>query len=172
METIAKSLCVSVLLFAHPALAQNLQATPSFQDVSLIAGFEPDPRTGRVVAGGELDVSKTVPQCLGFVSEAPIVRLNYTPEPSPAAQPLFIHAFSKGDTTILVYAPDGQWYCNDDGFNGANPMLIFGPAMSGDYKIWMGSFEKGSTHSAILAFSEVGADITGLEDELSRANGR
>ena len=69
-------------------------------------------------------------------------------------------------------APDGKWYCNDDGFNSPNPMLIFAPPMSGEYSIWLGTFEAGERYPAIVGFSEVGADISGFPEELSREVGR
>lgn len=172
MKPLSILYCTSALVFAAPAAAQDVAAPASSGNVVLTAGFEPDPRIGQVTSGGPNDIAKSVPGCEGFVSEAALVRLSYTPEPGPAALPLFIHAYSKGDTMLLVNAPDGNWYCNDDGFNDQNPMLIFAPAMAGDYEIWVGSFRRGESHPAILAFSEVGANVDGFEAELSRLNGR
>ena len=159
-------------VLCQPALAQDVSAPANSGNVALAAEFEPDPRVTLVMSGGPIDISNSIPECQGYASSAPVVRLNYAANPGPAALPLFIHAFSKGDTMLLVNAPDGNWYCNDDGFNAQNPMLIFGPAMTGTYEIWLGSFQPGEAHEAFLIFSEVGAAIEGLEAELGRKDGR
>lgn len=172
MKAIVRLLSALAILLASPATSQDASLEPSFGNVTLSSEFEPDPRTALAMAGGSINLTDTVAGCLGFISQKPALRLVYSANQSPSTFPLFIHAFSESDTTILVKAPDGEWYCNDDGFNSPNPMLIFSPPMSGEYSIWLGTFEAGDRYPAIVAFSEVGADITGLQAELSREVGR
>jgi hypothetical protein len=171
MKPYARSLAaaVPIALAALPvasASAQDPLAKPASGAIVLEAGFADDPRTLTVISGGPVNAAETIPGCSGHVSEAPDIRLTYIADPSPDALPLFIHALSQGDTTLVVKAPDGNWYCSDDGVNAMNPMLVFGPAMSGDYAIWLGSFEPDRNHEAILAFSELGPDPAPLEAAL------
>lgn len=172
MKAVAITLTAMGLCASHGVFAQDRNVAPSEGTVALIAQFEPDPRIAMVMAGGRINVSDTVPACSGFISSRPLIRLKYASDPSPAAMPLFIHAFSLVDTTILVNAPDGRWYCNDDGFNGQNPMLIFSPAMKGEYEIWLGTHAPGKMQSALVAFSEVGTNISDFETQLTSQEGR
>lgn len=174
-------LAAALTVLATPAVfAQGSDPTtsfgpaysPTYGNVVLEAGFDPDPRISLVASGGSVNMGAEVEGCEGYIAQAPLVRLTYTADAKPAALPLFIHVFSQGDTTLVIRAPDGRLYCNDDGFNGHNPMLIFGPAMSGDYDIWLGSFPPGKSHEAFLVFSETGADVSGLQEQLTARSGR
>jgi len=149
---ISMSLAIGI---TAPVSAQDISAEPNSETVLLESGFIPDPVTVDVISGGSVDVSVSVPACNGYISEAPDVRLTYVPNDAPNAAPLYIYAKSSGDTTLLINAPDGSWYCNDDGSDDNNPLVIFGPAMSGDYEIWVGSFDDGEYHEATLEFSEI-----------------
>lgn len=165
MKALAGSGVVFALLFAAgtTASAQAPGTKPAMGAIILEAGFDEDPRTITVFSGGSINASEKIPGCSGYISEPPDVRLTYTADPSPAAMPLFIHALSEGDTTLVVKAPDGNWYCNDDGVNAVNPMVVFGPAMSGSYEIWLGSFEPDRNYEVVLAFSELGPDPVPLQ---------
>lgn len=141
---------------AAVASAQNIFGDPNSGTIVLEAGFPDDPRTIEVVSGGSINASEAIGECSGYISEDPDVRLTYTADDAPNALPLFISARADGDTVLVVNAPDGRWYCNDDGQNeGVNPSIVFGPAQSGDYEIWVGSFEEGEFHEAQLDISEL-----------------
>ncbi|WP_284734680.1 hypothetical protein [Sphingosinicella terrae] len=135
-----------------PAVAQDFNAAPNFGSVNLRAGFTPDPRVVAVRAGGELDASGLSSSCRGFISNAPDVRLNYT----PGNYPLIISVASSADTTLVVNGPDGSWYCDDDGgVNGLNPSLRFNDPQGGRYEIWVGTYRSGRLEGARLHISEV-----------------
>lgn len=138
------------------AMAQSIFSDPGSGTITLEANFDEDPTTTELVSGGEIDVSASVDGCSGYISDAPDVRLSFTADPQPNAYQLYISAQSDEDTTLLINAPDGNWYCNDDGPSGVDPLIVFGPAQSGDYEIWVGSFEEGQYHSATLRISELG----------------
>lgn len=149
---------------AFATLALGLAATGSAQDISgdpisdtvyLEAGFTPDPYVIDVTSGGTIDASSSVQGCSGYISSQPDVRLTFSGNNDSNSSPLYIHASSNEDTTLLINAPDGQWYCNDDGGEGTNPMIVFGPAMSGDYEIWIGSYDRGEYHQSQLLISEL-----------------
>jgi len=135
--------------------AQDILADPISDTVYLEAGFVPDPTVVNVISGGTIDVSTVVSECSGYISDAPDVRLTFSASNSATASPLYIHAISDEDTTLVINAPDGQWYCNDDGSEGLNPLVVFGPAQSGNYEIWIGSYEEGAYNDATLSISEI-----------------
>lgn len=137
------------------ASAQDITAEPNSASVTLDAGFTPDPTTVEITSGGTIDVSTVIDGCVGFISNAPDVRLTFSRSTSPSAYPLYIFAKTEGDSTLVINAPDGRWYCNDDGSEGVDPLVIFGPAMSGDYEIWIGSYESGEYHDGTLEISEL-----------------
>ena len=143
--------CGLLVVGAAPvSYAQNINADPNFTTVSLSGGFTPDPYVTSVVSGGGIDASNLGNGCGGSISNAPDVRLNF----SAGSLPLIISANSANDTTLVVNAPDGQWYCDDDSGNGLNPSVRFNKVQSGRYEIWLGTYGSGN-HSATLSISEI-----------------
>lgn len=147
---------------------------PLFGELALSRGFEPDPQSISVIAGGDADLTEVVQTikddleadgfdagidgtCVGFVSlPQPDVRIRFTGDGGP----LYIFAKSNTDTTLFVIAPDATFACNDDGDSsgaGTNPMVVFQSAQSGDYNIWVGTFEREEElPDAELFVSEIG----------------
>lgn len=137
---------------AVQASAQDFNGRPNFGTLNLRAGFTPDPQTVAVRSGGSLNAESLSSNCRGFISNAPDVRLNY----SAGSYPLILSVNSGADTTIVVNAPDGSWYCDDDGgTRGMNPALRFNNPQSGRYEIWVGTYGNSSTQPATLHVSEV-----------------
>ena len=135
-----------------PALAQDLSAEPSYGDVSLSAGFTPDPYVVSLRAGGSIDASTTIHAgCPGFIAAAPDFDLYY----NAGSLPLIITTEADADTTLIVNAPDGEWYCDDDGGPGVNPQLRFAQPWTGTYNIWVGFYGQSSTYPAELKISEL-----------------
>lgn len=144
---------VAIVAVAGVSAAQDFSLNPSFGQTTLSAGFAPDPYTVQITAGGNIDASASLGgECRGMIANAPDYRLNY----NAGSLPLYIGAQSGADTTIVINAPDGSWYCNDDS-NGLNPMVSWGSPMSGQYDIWIGTYGSGSgMASATLTISELG----------------
>jgi hypothetical protein len=116
-------------------MAQNVAAVPTYGTVNLSAGFTPDPQIRSVTAGG--NNYTTLAGCNAYIhAAAPDVDLNY----QAGSFPLTIEARSGLDVTLLVNAPDGSWYCNDDGGNGTDALLTFSNPRSGQYNIWVGTY--------------------------------
>ena len=137
-----------------PASAQDINARPNYATVNLRAGFTPDPHVTAVRSGGNINAERVGSACRGYISQAPDVRLNYT----NGSYPLIISADSSSDTTLVVNAPDGSWYCDDDSGNrGMNPSIRFNRPMSGRYEIWVGTYGSTDTRAARLHISEVGS---------------
>ena len=136
-----------------PASAQNVNAQPNYGTISLRTGFTPDPQVIALSSGGEINAESISPDCRGYISNAPDVRLNFS---GGSSLPLIISVASRADTTLVVNAPDGRWYCDDDtGVNGLNPMVRFNRPLSGRYEIWVGTYSSGTTQPAELHISEV-----------------
>lgn len=139
----------AIVAVSGVAAAQDWTLNPTFGQTTLSAGFAPDPYTVQLTAGGNIDVGASIGgQCRGMVANAPDYRLNY----NAGSLPLYIGARSNSDTTIVVNAPDGNWYCNDDA-NGLNPQVWWGNPQSGQYDIWVGTYG-GGTAGATLYFTE------------------
>ena len=141
-----------ILLLASQGFAQNTEGTPLFGARDLTAGFMPDPVEVRVDAGGpDLVEVAGAGVCAGFINNtAPDVDLNYT----AGTYPLNIYVEAEVDTTLVVNAPDGTWYCDDD-THGLDPLVSFTTPQSGNYNIWIGTFDPTSTPRAMLHISEM-----------------
>lgn len=143
----AAIVCGSIAAVA--AVAQpNWQGNPLYGTHSLNGGFMPDPYRVSVTAGGTTNArTMGLPAgCVGNIAAAqPDVRFHY----SAGSLPLTIKAESGSDTTLIINAPDGQWYCNDD-WSGLNPAVRFSPAMSGQYDIWVGTYGSGTAAAQVL----------------------
>lgn len=153
LKLLAAGAMLASIAVAGPASAQpSTSADPNFGTINLSAGFNNDPRVIRVVSGGQTPADSVGRNCAGYVSRAPDVRLNY----DSGSLPLIISAASSDDTTLVVNAPDGRWYCDDDGgVNGLNPSVRFNSPQSGRYEIWVGSYSQGQNSEARLHISEL-----------------
>ena len=139
-------------LGAATVSAQNVNARAAYGSVNLTAGFLPDPYSVRVRAGGDWYFTTTnTCQRGGWFAQAPDFRLFY----QAGGYSLFIYAVGPGDTMLLVNAPDGGWYCNDD-YSGLHPAIVFNRPMSGRYEIWAGTYNRARVRNTILSISEIG----------------
>ncbi|MGM0455858.1 MAG: hypothetical protein ACQERW_06790, partial [Cyanobacteriota bacterium] len=150
------SLGLTVLALQSPAaIAQNVGANPLYGTVNLTVGFTPDPYPVDVMPGGSTNASNLDlgSDCVGFINASnPDVRVNYEAGNSSF---LSFNVTGGGDTTLLINGPDGNWYCNDD-FDGAvSPRVMFQPALSGQYDIWVGTFGESSGGGAQLQITEI-----------------
>ncbi|WP_205254623.1 MULTISPECIES: hypothetical protein [unclassified Halomonas] len=138
---------------SKPAVAQQLDwsAAPVYSTLTLSAGFQPDPQTLDVMAGGNTRASVVSADCAGFVNaEAPDVDINYT----AGSYPLKIAATSASDTTLVVYDASGIWHCSDDA-DGTDPAVVLTSPPSGNYNVWVGSYDgSGQLAPATLVVSE------------------
>jgi len=119
---------------AAPALAcPNWEASPSFGQIDLNAGFMPDPYVRNITAGGRYDLAG----CFnsygwgGSVASKPDFDLYWN---GSSAQ-LTIAVNSNADTVLLINAPDGQWYYSDD-----PSAITFSNPQAGLYDIWIGAY--------------------------------
>lgn len=151
-RTIAAGVALAAVAAAGTAVAQNYNLNPIYGTLNLSAGFLPDPAVVNLQSGGQVNAQSISPSCRGYIANAPDVRLNYR----AGSYPLIISVASQADTTLVVNAPDGSWYCDDDGGQyGLNPAVRFNSPMSGQYDIWVGTYSGTANYPAQLHISEV-----------------
>lgn len=144
------TVAVAAIMGASAVAAQDYSLSPNYGEVRLSSGFSPDPYTVSVTAGGTIDAAKLGSPCSGRISDAPDVQVTY----SPGSLPLIFRTASDSDTTLVVNAPDGQWYCDDDGFTDLGAEVRFNNPRSGNYDVWIGTFG-GGTAAATLYVTEL-----------------
>lgn len=144
-----------VLQAASNARAQDLSAEPLFGSTSLEAGFSSTPYTVEVSPGGTDESFTLGGSCNGYIRFAqPDFVLSY----QAGSSPLGVFALSDLDITMAINDPAGDWHCNDDHpfLSGTNSGIQFDEPLSGDYQIWVGSYDSGADSIAtLLAITEV-----------------
>jgi len=151
---------VTAGLVTYASSAQlNWWAEPSAGTLELTTGFTPDPlvrrfRVVKTTAVSQLGVTDpTGGTCAGFVTaEQPSVRLLLS---AGESLPLRLFVESAIDTTLCVNLPDSTWRCSDDDV-GFHPVLDIpaGKVQSGQYDIWVGTFDKVSEAKVALYVTE------------------
>jgi hypothetical protein len=68
------------------------------------------------------------------------------------------------DVTLLVNAPDGSWYCDDDSGDGTDAAITFSAPQSGQYNIWVGTYraQSGTLPEAQIYLTEMGGTSSGI----------
>lgn len=147
------AISASVLALGSSAFAQDFTQPATAGSVSLNSGFSPDPYTAQITSGGTISASTISGSCRGWIANAPDYSVSYG---AGNTFDLTIGVDSNSDTTLVVNGPNGNWYCDDDGGEGLNPLLFFSNPQSGRYDIWVGSYQSGEYASSTLSVSEIG----------------
>lgn len=156
-KTIALTAMAAIAFAPGVSFAQKNGARPDFTldpnygEVSLEAGFTPDPWTKSILAGGSVPASSARSGCEGSVSAAPDLQLQY----EAGEFDLTVRALASEDTTLLVNTPSGQWLCDDDSGGDLNPKVLISDPQSGRYDIWLGTYGNDMVQST-LEISELG----------------
>lgn len=140
-------------------LAQNVSLDANYGNVDLQAGFLPDPYTLALRAGGAANASSLGAGCVGAISDAPDLQLDFT----AGSASLYISVLSEADTSLVVNTPDGRWVCDDDSGGNLNPALEFAGGQSGVFDIWVGSVGSSVLPEATLYLSEINQATALLE---------
>lgn len=144
------ALATMIALAAGAAQAcPDWQGRPHFGDIDLRAGFQPDPFIRNVTAGGTINLQRCINNTAGFVTTRPDFDLYWN---GNSAQ-LTIAVESRADAVLLVNAPDGSWWFDDDTY-GTNPVLVFRNPQQGLYDIWIGSYDGSRRNPARLVITE------------------
>ncbi|MFN5083178.1 peptidase S1 [Brevundimonas sp.] len=143
----AGAVALALAALAGTAVAQDYSLNAISGSVTLNAGFDPDPYRISVTPGGSIEAQSAVSSsCRGYISNAPDFELTY----NAGNWPLLIKVEASADTTLVINGPDGQWYCDDDGGDGTNPLVRFGNPRSGTYDIWIGTYSGGLSSGTLL----------------------
>ncbi len=129
----------------------DFSAPPTYGSISLSGGFIPDPRTVGITSGGPINVAYLGSACQGFARSNPDFSVQYS---NPAGL-LRFYFLGGGDTTLVINAPNGAWYCDDDGAGYPNPQIIFGSPAAGRYDIWVASWSANQFIAGTLYISEI-----------------
>lgn len=126
------------MTYGHDILDYQLE--PNYGEVWLDDTQEPALFSMIMAAGGATDASYLGGDCIGYVTEAPDLRLYW--EGNTKALAFAFNTDNSGeDPTLLINLPDGSWRCNDDAFETTlDPMIIIDEPQSGQYDIWLGNF--------------------------------
>ncbi len=147
---IGAALSAALFACAGTASAQNAGLTANFGEISLSAGFAPDPYRVSVTAGGDIDGARLPGSCTGNISDAPDFEVTYSPG---SGLPLVFRTISTTDTTLIINGPNGDWSCDDDSYGDGDAEVRFNRPASGTYDVWIGTFN-GGTASATLLITE------------------
>jgi ABC-type amino acid transport substrate-binding protein len=142
------ALALGLCAAASAVAAQNVAMPPTFGTLTLSTGGLGTPGVVDLIAGGGIYFE--LGACSGYVADAPDFRVLYS---ATAPAPLSFAAESGADTVLLINAPDGSWHCNDD-FYGLDPAIGFDMPLSGQYDIWVGTYDGASAPPAALIVAE------------------
>lgn len=119
----------------------------TFGEVSLRAGFSPDPHTVYLTAGGGVDAASALgSECVGNVADQADYVVNYT----AGSFPLIFGVESDRDTTLVVADQNDNYWCDDDGGNsGLNPQVYLNNPRSGTYRVWVGTYSSGNAPATL-----------------------
>ncbi|MFC4725985.1 hypothetical protein AB6B38_11425 [Glycocaulis abyssi] len=154
------TLHVSEIGYAGIDNSVDVSGTPHDGSYRLEAGFSPNPFAMGVRVGGPVSAQLALASghtvvegfCYGHMTREPTMRLTWTGN----GEPLYISAASDVDTLLLVNAPDGGWWCDDDSAGGVDPGLVIDDASSGVYDIYVATFSSDETSTATVYISETG----------------
>jgi len=130
--------------------------TATYGSRTLNSGFTPDPYTVNVTSGGPLQAASIVSGCTGTIARAPDFELTYT----AGNLPLIFRTVASTDTTLVINAPNGSWFCDDDSAGQTNAEVRFSNPQTGLYDVWVGSYS-GTGGQATLEISEIGSGEDG-----------
>ncbi|NOY91382.1 MAG: hypothetical protein GXP55_09235 [Deltaproteobacteria bacterium] len=141
--------CAAVIFLAPGALSSAHAQRSNFDAVTLAPGFMPDPSVTQGSSGGQSEAQRLNASCRGWIASNPDHIFNV----QRRFRFLRVFAVSNQDTTLVIQTPDGQLRCNDDTY-GQNPS-VEGSWPVGTYRIWVGSYTRGTRASYRLHFTEL-----------------
>ncbi|WP_373353592.1 peptidase S1 [Pseudoroseicyclus sp. CXY001] len=127
------------------------RGAPYFGEIRLNAGFVPDPYRRNITAGGTQSLAGCLGQnWAGYTTSRPDFDLYWTGSSSQ----LTIAVQANVDSILLVSAPDGTFWYNDDA-NGFNPAITFSNPQQGLYDIWIGTYDGSRRNPGQLVITEL-----------------
>ena len=118
----------------------EMNARPVSGEITLGRNFGEEVIDRDVQAGG-LIRAQSIPElngCAGGITAEPTVTIRY----SRREGEFHVRASSRGDTTMILHTPSGQWLCSDDAI-GFDPVIPVPFAERGEYQVWVGAYDAG-----------------------------
>jgi hypothetical protein len=148
----------------------DVEAVLGSGEIELLSGFADDPFYADVTAGGLIDVSTALGAVcegapVGFIPEKPHLRVNYTPGDYPLA--FLYYNLDEFDTTMVVQAPDGSFFCDDDSGQLLQPLVRFDAPLAGVYNVWVGAYGLTEYIPGGLFVTETDINAQTIADELA-----
>lgn len=164
LAALAGSIVLSSAADAQPA--PDWRRSPSFGATALQSGFVPDPAAYGLTAGGGSDPIQVASLGLvdaatgqacsqSYVARSPDFRFQFAAGQSFSFLRFFVVTQNAADATLLINQPDGSWRCNDDSFGTLMPSIDFQAPMSGQYDIWVGTYQASSGNPSVLYVTEL-----------------
>ncbi len=150
---VALAFVAAVTVAGRAEACPNYEAPPTFGEITLKQGFEPDPYRANIVAGGDQSLQSCGFSDIGWVAVAPDFDLYY--EVGSGNYTLTIAVESTVDTILLVNDPDGTWYYDDDGGIGEGARIRIANPKTGLYDIWIGTYASGNNTNGVLVITEL-----------------
>lgn len=136
---------------AAPALAcPDWEGRPYFGTIELYAGFTPDPYVRNITAGGTQNLDRCGLNAAGYVTVRPDFDLYWN---GSSSQITIAVEVNRADAILLINAPDGSWWYNDD-YRGTNPAITFYNPQEGLYDIWVGTYDGSRRNPGRLIVTE------------------
>ncbi len=143
-------LSVALAMVHYPAAAQN---SANFGVITLSSPSQLQGQSVRGHTQGSVPLASMVRQdnqgntCVGFADSEPdhILRV----EQDLGAIALRVNS-NGGDTTLLVQSSDGRAWCGDDAGNSTDARVQINALTTGDYRVWVGSFDPGTRYQYTL----------------------
>lgn len=133
----------------------------NFGGAELDTGFLPDPHAVQIVSGATAADAVAIadqgltPQnggaCRGYATSTP----DYIVRVGNAGSYLRFAVEAPGDTTLVINDGAGNWWCSDDEGGSLNPLIEMQNPVTGQYDIWVGSYEAGANIQGVLSVSEL-----------------
>lgn len=153
---------IALLALASSAAAQDgltPQAAPAFASLYLNADFTLDPYLVRVESSGALDAAAMGEDCVGVVSAAPDVVVNWTGE----TEHLTFFVYSDTDPVLLIVTPSGEVLCNDDWDEPSlSPVISVPNPAEGAYAVYVGAYSPDHPAYGWLGVTQLPAEALNL----------
>lgn len=128
----------------------------AYISLDLQAGFPLDPFFVSVNGGGSVKASTLASNCTGYISQNPIVTVNWKGQ----ADLVRAFVYSDADSTLVVQTPEGKYACGDDaGAMLLDPTLTLSNPSEGRYRVWVGTSAPNQLIPSILVLT-TRSDIT------------
>jgi hypothetical protein len=126
------------------------ESPQAYVELNLAAGFPLDPFIVSVNGGGPVDAATVADGCVGWVSENPVLTLDWEGDAELAR----IFFYSEHNPSVVVQGPDGAFTCAGDMHEGLlDASVQFDAPAPGRYNIWVGNEDDDALIPGVLVLT-------------------